>query len=141
MLQCLYCDRVLDTRTLHQHIKKKHPEKYSAEIVTRYILEGPGDTPGPASVSPPPQDLPNQESNGPSYKQIIRNSVNPPHLPMVPTTLVGFKIKDHVKQVKPYLNRKVSGVGIVSGVKNGLVEVNFNGTQYYKIAPECLEMA
>jgi len=46
----------------------------------------------------------------------------------------------HVKQVRPYLNRTVSGIGAVTALVKGLVEVNFNGSQYYKIAPDCLEV-
>ena len=51
-----------------------------------------------------------------------------------------FKVGAHVKQIKPYLDRKVSGIGCVTARVNGLVEVNFGGTQYYKIAPDCLEV-
>jgi hypothetical protein len=51
-----------------------------------------------------------------------------------------FKIGVHVKQIKPYLDRKVSGIGAVTALVKGLVEVNFSGTQYYKIAPDCLEV-
>lgn len=51
-----------------------------------------------------------------------------------------FKVGAHVKQIKPYLDRKVSGIGVVTARVNGLVEVNFSGTQYYKIAPDCLEV-
>lgn len=52
----------------------------------------------------------------------------------------GFKLKDHVRQIKKFNDRQASGVGVVTGFKNGLVEVNFSGTQYYKIAPDCLEV-
>ena len=51
-----------------------------------------------------------------------------------------FKVGAHVKQVKPYHDRKVSGIGIITARVHGLVEVNFNGSQYYKIAPDCLEV-
>jgi len=51
-----------------------------------------------------------------------------------------FKVGAHVKQIKPYLDRKVSGIGCVTARMKGLIEVNFSGTQYYKIAPECLEV-
>jgi hypothetical protein len=51
-----------------------------------------------------------------------------------------FKVGVHVRQIKPYLDRKVSGIGVVTALVKGLVEVNFNGSQYYKIAPDCLEV-
>jgi hypothetical protein len=54
-------------------------------------------------------------------------------------SVTDFTIGTHVKQVKPYLDRQVSGVGIVTGHKQGLVEVNFSGHQYYKIDLSCLE--
>lgn len=51
-----------------------------------------------------------------------------------------FKVGAHVKQIKPYYDRTVSGIGVVTARVNGLVEVNFSGHQYYKIAPDCLEV-
>jgi len=50
-----------------------------------------------------------------------------------------FKINDHVKQIKKYHDRQMSGIGVVTSIKNGLIEVNFRSGQYYKIAPDCLE--
>jgi hypothetical protein len=38
------------------------------------------------------------------------------------------------------LTVKVSGIGVVTALVKGLVEVNFGGQQYYKIAPDCLEV-
>jgi len=58
----------------------------------------------------------------------------------VPAIPAEFKIGVHVKQIKPYLDRKVSGIGAVTALVKGLVEVNFGGQQYYKIAPDCLEV-
>jgi hypothetical protein len=58
-----------------------------------------------------------------------------------PETLAErFPLKTHVRQVKEYLGRKVTGIGSVTDHVKGLVEVNFNGSQYYKIAPDCLEV-
>jgi len=51
-----------------------------------------------------------------------------------------YKVGVHVRQIKPYLDRKVSGIGAVTALVKGLVEVNFGGRQYYKIAPDCLEV-
>jgi len=52
----------------------------------------------------------------------------------------GFKLGDHIKQIKKFQDRQVSGVGVVTNFVKGLIEVNFNGTQYYTIAPDCLEL-
>jgi hypothetical protein len=68
---------------------------------------------------------------------VYHNPRNPAVIPAIPAEL---KIGVHVKQIKPYLDRKVSGIGVVTARVNGLVEVNFSGTQYYKIAPDCLEV-
>jgi hypothetical protein len=56
------------------------------------------------------------------------------------TVAERFPLKTHVRQVKEYLGRKVTGIGSVTDHVKGLVEVNFNGSQYYKIAPDCLEV-
>lgn len=44
LLQCPYCDRSIDTRTLHYHIRKRHSERYDKSSVSRYILGGGGLT-------------------------------------------------------------------------------------------------
>jgi len=52
----------------------------------------------------------------------------------------AIKLGDHIKQIKKFQDRQVSGVGVVTNFVKGLIEVNFNGTQYYTIAPDCLEL-
>jgi hypothetical protein len=94
-------------------------------------------------------------TSGPSFKEIIKNTGNPPHEPRIPTetkvvvlsppsapkkTTIEFKVGDHVKQVKPYLGRTVSKICVVTALVKGLVEVNAGGNQYYKISPDCLEI-
>jgi len=69
--------------------------------------------------------------------KVYRNPRNPVPVADIPNE---FKVGVHVKQVKPYNDRKVSGIGVVTARVNGLIEVNFAGTQYYKIAPDCLEV-
>jgi hypothetical protein len=86
----------------------------------------------PPTRGDPPKDI---TSGSPAGMSGTASSPSP-H----PTSVTEFKIGMHVKQVRPYLNRTVSGIGAVTALVKGLVEVNFGGQQYYKIAPDCLEV-
>ncbi len=108
---------------------KKHGIMYE-EAVKRDGMKGGGRPPSPKKVLA-------------KSKEIIQKTVNPVHEPMILNSSPPLEIKigTHVRQIKPFHDRQIKDkIGIVSGIKNGLIEVNFNGTQWYKIAPDCLEV-
>jgi hypothetical protein len=121
IMKCPYCEKLMDTRILHQHGKRHHRGKYNVSDVSAYIK-------GKNIITKPDK----AEFGVPDNQ-----AATVPHFTTPPEQ---FKIDDHVRQIKKYQDRQVTGIGVVKGFKNGLVEVNFNGSQYYKIDPKCLEV-
>jgi hypothetical protein len=69
-----------------------------------------------------------------------KNYHNTREVPIIKDPPVEFKVGAHVKQTKPFQDRIVPKVGIVTARVGSLIEVNFGGTRYVKIAPDCLEI-
>lgn len=135
---CSYCGYECNSHALHLHVLHKHPEKYEEHKANPDRL-GKGihkEIPAAGRIE---SDI-KIEGMDDDLIKAMPETRPPSGLQEKRLAAVDLKRGDHVRQIKKFNDRQVSGIGIVSGIKNGLIEVNFNGTQYYKIARDCLEV-
>jgi len=123
ILKCLYCDRSMDTRTLHRHSITAHKDLYDKAALTDYIR----GTPVSALVSGPAADSPSPGSDAKQHP----SSISPNEIDK------GMR----VRQVKPDKGRTFSGTGMVTSRVGGLYRVDLGNGDCRTIDAACLEAA
>lgn len=131
LIKCLFCERSMDRRSLHQHIRKGHQDKYDKEAVTQYIR---GES--EIAIQGIDQDLLQAVPDARPRTRGDPKELAPGPAPGPAAEIIS---KMHVKTIKQYKGIPTGMIGVVRERFKNFAEVNFGKSGYCMMPVGSLE--